>query len=634
MPVRRRSTGSLPAVTIITAGAVAFAAHAACYLYFFVDDSAIPAVYAQNLLAGRGLVYNALEGRVEGYSDFLHVLINAVLLALTRVMQRPKIEVLHIGMAVSFALGIGTVILAGALLARSGARTAALVAGVAAIALAGPVAVWSCASLETVPFAFFVTALAGATLFEPLRTRAAAIFAIVAVLYRLDGFVFVGAVLAGAFVALDRRRRYVLLTKVCVPVALATAAYHLFRLAYFHSLLSAPLEAKVLYKLSRSHHVLVKAPEHSYLRTFIDLYGVAIVPAMVLAAAAIARDRRGRGLIVATALMAAYAGGVGDWMFGWRFLVPVLPIAALIIGLATARLRPRVGWAVAAVVIIWSAIGARAVGREFTATQHKPIWWTSPRAGQNVWLAPYGDLVVAARKLVAPGETIAYNQAGLVPFLLDAENIDDLGICSSFEARLPTTDVYFTEVGRYAPLTDAPVFNAVHAYLLYRNVRMIVSRTDLLTSANHTIPRSLLGGYYALRSVDASGENAIYLRTDKPADDYQRDPSLFQENLAHISRIQRADVDGLVLPDERIGPSFPFLRWQTGSVPVHGTSRITLRFSAHDEDVATLYAGALSASSPVTVAFSVFDESGRRVATAEVQAGTPPAALLRHLPAG
>ena len=51
-----------------------FALHAANYLYFFVDDEAIPYVFAQNLLNGKGLRYNSFEGAVEGYSDFLSLI--------------------------------------------------------------------------------------------------------------------------------------------------------------------------------------------------------------------------------------------------------------------------------------------------------------------------------------------------------------------------------------------------------------------------------------------------------------------------------------------------------------------------------------------------------------------------------
>jgi hypothetical protein len=134
--------------------------------------------------------------------------------------------------------------------------------------------------------------------------------------------------------------------------------------------------------------------------------------------------------------------------------------------------------------------------------------------------------------------------------------------------------------------------------------------------------------------VDASGDNAIYVRTEKSADEYQRDPASFQEDLIHTSRIQRADLDGRVLPDDRVGPGFPFLRWQTGTLTVHGTSRLALRFAAHDEDVMTLYAGGLSASAPVDITFSVFSESGRLTATEEAKADPGRAMLLRPFAAG
>jgi hypothetical protein len=52
---------------------IVFVVHALSYAYFFVDDEAIPFVYAQNVLEGHGLVYNQDDGPVEGYSDFVSV---------------------------------------------------------------------------------------------------------------------------------------------------------------------------------------------------------------------------------------------------------------------------------------------------------------------------------------------------------------------------------------------------------------------------------------------------------------------------------------------------------------------------------------------------------------------------------
>src|SRR5215208_2632492 len=96
-------------VTVVAACLV-FAAYAGCFLYFFVDDEAIPLVYARNLLRGRGFVYTALEGRTEGYSDFLHVLWSSMLLAVGRAFRQPLTFPLLAGKFVSFAAGLSTIV--------------------------------------------------------------------------------------------------------------------------------------------------------------------------------------------------------------------------------------------------------------------------------------------------------------------------------------------------------------------------------------------------------------------------------------------------------------------------------------------------------------------------------------------
>src|SRR3954454_20021512 len=92
------------AAVTLTACAI-FVAYAGCFLYFFVDDEAIPLVYARNLLRGRGLAYTVLEGRVEGYSDFLHVLWSAGLLAVTHALGFSPLAPLLVGKVVSLAAG-------------------------------------------------------------------------------------------------------------------------------------------------------------------------------------------------------------------------------------------------------------------------------------------------------------------------------------------------------------------------------------------------------------------------------------------------------------------------------------------------------------------------------------------------
>ena len=126
-------------------GAVAaalFLVHAANYLYFFVDDEAIPYVYAQNVLHGKGLSYSVLEGRIEGYSDFLHVGLSTLILAVTHAARLPKVSVFFVGKALSLLCGLAIVLMIWEILRRSRTERSGTIAGLGALALAGPLALW------------------------------------------------------------------------------------------------------------------------------------------------------------------------------------------------------------------------------------------------------------------------------------------------------------------------------------------------------------------------------------------------------------------------------------------------------------------------------------------------------------
>jgi hypothetical protein len=209
-----KRAGKVP-VWIGAVAAALFLVHAANYLYFFVDDEAIPYVYAQNVLNGKGLSYNVLEGRVEGYSDFLHVGLSTLILAVTRAARLPKLSVFFVGKALSLLCGIAIVLMVWALLRRLGAERTGAVTGLGVLALAGPLALWSCSSLEAIPFTLMTTALIAALALEwdGWATAAAALL----ILERIDGFVYAG-VLLGAFLLTARvARRREMLRRIVVP---------------------------------------------------------------------------------------------------------------------------------------------------------------------------------------------------------------------------------------------------------------------------------------------------------------------------------------------------------------------------------------------------------------------------------
>jgi hypothetical protein len=451
---------------------IVFVVHALSYAYFFVDDEAIPFVYAQNVLDGHGLVYNPDDGPVEGYSDFVSVWIDVAILWLAGVAGESKVWALALGKLIALTCGIAVVVVTFAVLARrAGSDRTQVVVGMAFLTLAGPLAVWSWSALETTLFALIVAILTAVLLdtdHAGRRKDGLMLLSIMAALLcRSDGFVWVGALVVPFLLSGGRTRRREVVARVIVPALIVFAGYHAWRVWYFGELLPMPLYAKVLYKLGRHPNLISNDPPESYVFAFLKMYGWIPAAALFLAfARATYRSRDMRSLALAVGLAVVYLGIVGDWMFGFRFWVPLLAPMAI---LAASGVEGLANWyprAATACVAIWCvSLGGVAYGfeRSYERAEGRQSWLAAPGFDPARYFAPYYEIYLAARPHVGRGDTIAYNQAGFVPFMLGARNIDDLGICTKFYAKLPTTDIVFTEAGRYSPLTGAAARRASDA---------------------------------------------------------------------------------------------------------------------------------------------------------------------------
>src|SRR4029079_10974829 len=94
----------------------------------------------------------------------------------------------------------------------------------------------------------------------------------------------------------------------------------------------------------------------------------------------------GRACAIALVILGLYVQVVGDWMFGWRFLVALLPLAAVVFGCAVARLPPRLAWVAALIVTAWSAAGADRFAAAFVDSERKPLFYAQPAGGAAIWL--------------------------------------------------------------------------------------------------------------------------------------------------------------------------------------------------------------------------------------------------------
>jgi hypothetical protein len=445
---------------------------------------------------------------------------------------------------------------------------------------------------------------------------------VLAVLERIDGFVYAFALVVAFAVTAARERRVRIIRRIALPGMLALIAYTAWRFWYFGSLLSAPLEAKVLYKLTGRTNIVTKEPDTAYWLRFIDAYGWPAAAAVGAGAvAAVKQPGTGRAMVLAAGASTIYVAVVEDWMFGFRFFVPILPLFAAILAFGLDRLaawRPRVAAVGAIACVVWFAVAAVRFAAAYDATTPHGNFLHQPSRDARRFFRPYFGAYDTARRMIPAGDVIAYNQAGFVPFMLDQPNIDDLGICSRFVAELPTTDLFFTEVGRYAPVTDKQAVGATHAYVLYRDARFLIVRTDLLRAASGgRIPRTVMNGFYELAVVDPEQENAIYRRTARPADRYRTDPSVFVENLAHVSYLTHATVDSVAVPPREYTARFPFLWNGAGTIELTGRYAADLDFGDSDEAVYGISIEGIRSTAGMTLVLTLRG-AGRQVVHREI----------------
>jgi hypothetical protein len=157
---------------------------------------------------------------------------------------------------------------------------------------------------------------------------------------------------------------------------------------------------------------------------------------------------------------------------------------------------------------------------------------------------------------------------------------------------------------------------------LYQDVQFVIARTDLLWRANlGQIPGAILDGFFELAAVDASRTNAIYRRTRKPADAYRRDPARFAENVAHVSRLTRATVDGRSVAPDRFGAELPFLREDARPRTFTRHLEFDVAFGRMDADVSALYIRGIDSKEPCTLTFTLFDSAGRKTLERTIAVG-------------
>ncbi len=291
-----------------------------------IDDAYISFRYAHNLVAGRGLVFNAGE-RVEGYTNFLWIVILAFFIRL-------GFEPSPVAVALGALFSVATLWLVYRFLKLTSLRHSLVpIIAVLCLALDGSFALWAVSGMETSMFAFLVLAAATSYLWEWEKEKpgflSGALLALAAMTRPEGVLVFGVAVIHQAFARLALQGK--LLTSADVARAgvflVLYFPYFLWRYYYYGFLLPNTFYAKVTVRDSKAQHQ--RGLRH--LQTFVSVHLGWLLP--LLALVPLLKRKVSFWLTCLLALVLVYASYIvyvgGDWSVG-RFFVPMLPAAYIL----------------------------------------------------------------------------------------------------------------------------------------------------------------------------------------------------------------------------------------------------------------------------------------------------------------
>lgn len=389
--------------------------------HFLHDDALISLRFAQNLVTHGALDWNIGE-RVEGYTNFLHLIATA---ALMKSGLDPVIAVRLVN-ATSLA-GLFWALWAGLdrLLPAAANRARAL--GIFCAASSAPLALWLFGGLETVMAAALATG--GVVLALPssdtteLRRNSLLLAGVLlgaAVLTRPDVIATCASLglglLAFRRVPVPERIRDVIL--LAAPAAAIVLAHMAWRYSYYGELLPNTFHAKV--SVDAVHRLILG---------FLYLSKVAVeLPVVPISLALVAMAARNSQLSPAIRILtlilvvhtAAIVWAGGDHMPGSRMLVPMVGVAALLAALAVVQLRETQQSMAIAVVAGLCAIGALL----FKPERMDPAAFYGSVVGEHL------------ARTEKPGTLIALSGAGAIPYLNpQLRFIDMLGLIDPVIAR-------------------------------------------------------------------------------------------------------------------------------------------------------------------------------------------------------
>jgi hypothetical protein len=419
---------------ILAACLLLFAALGAWYTPFVPDDSYISYRYADHLANGQGLTFNPGSSPVEGYSNFLWVVVLALL-------SRTGLDVPSSAAFLGWVYGALAVVLLWWILRRRRVSGWPLALTVGLLALSGPLALYAVSGLETSLFAVLLltAVLVLDYLFESRALWPAAVFGVIGFLLALtrpEGIVALPVLTLCLLVfshwssTREETRGLGRASGVALGVfAVLLVLYHVWRVGYFDSFWPTPFLSKgvggglpVDTWITNLRNLFLR--QTHYYAPFGTYYGALALLALV--GAALGWPRRHElyveysALVLATVYLAVYLN-FADWMPGGRYLAPLVGLWLIPFSLLATELRlPAASGAVRAALpytLLVTVVAAMSLGGVALLRTESLRLQTSTA----VSLVPLGQWL---RDSVPAGSVLAISDVGATPYFSGLETVD------------------------------------------------------------------------------------------------------------------------------------------------------------------------------------------------------------------
>ncbi|MBX7256841.1 MAG: hypothetical protein K1Y02_10795 [Candidatus Hydrogenedentes bacterium] len=423
-----------------------------------IDDAYISFRYAQHFADGQGFVFNPGGERIEGFSNFLWVVMLSAL-SLLGITFPAGARILQF-VAALLALPVTALLYARLSATSSSAKLPPFVPSLL-LALNLSFLMNSHNGLESALFSLAVAAGAACLLGEVQRDTfpCSALFFLCASMLRPEGILFAGvvAIYGAASKVLYRtplRQTVKWLLVFCVPFAI----YFAWRYAYFGMPLPNTFYAKVTVPLGERvvnglRYVFTSVTGYANIR-WAD-HGWAPLRWLVFAPIILVPITKGidRARILVLGLVGGYLAFIvysgGDWMPYNRFMAHIAPLLAVLtvvginqgVALTAGRFRlhrvavNRLLLACTVVVIVASLYVPRSpfnnvtIVKSLIETAQDPVFAVRQARRAFVGLRPWGQVVGSwMTKNLAPGSMVSTELAGQLPYYTNLPFLDTLGL--------------------------------------------------------------------------------------------------------------------------------------------------------------------------------------------------------------